>query len=1235
MEFRVLGPLEALDGGRSVPLRGEKQRALLAALLIRANEVVPEDVLLHELWGGTPPGSGKAALRVRVSQLRRTLGEGGARLVTRAPGYVLEAADAELDARRFEALLAEGREARLGGDAARAVETLHAALALWRGPPLADVAYEAFAQAEIARLRELRLAAVEELTEAELALGRHVAITPELEALVAEHPLRERLRGQLMTALYRSGRQAEALAAYRAGRERLVEELGIEPGVALQELERAILRQDPRLDLPGTEPIPGAAPVRDELKLVTVLALRIAAPSAPDPERARELLDRLHAIAEAEVEAAGGRIEAVVGETITAAFGVPSTREDHAVRALHAALATRDRAGDAVRMGLESGDAIVAPGGRGSSVVGAVVSGATRLAEAAEPGAILVGPRLATMVERSCELGPPREDGSRAVQAGGRSRGADRRAALVGRRREIAALAAAYRACADEGRPHLVTVAGDAGVGKTRLVEALRDLLANEAPVARIRVARCLPYGRGGAYEPLADVLREELGVVEHDRHEEVLARLGEDQVLGLTLGLDVLPDLHPLAAREQLERAWTGFLGRRTEDGPVVLVLEDLHWAHDPLLDLVRRLRREASGPLLVVGTARPELVATHPAWGRDPGAATIWLEPLRRADAERLLELAGGGSVPPVLRGEVLDRAEGNPFFLEELVRAAPFTTRIPDSVQGVLAGRIDLLPTAEKAALQAAAVIGRAFWRGPVLELLGGASPDLSVLEARDFVRRSPASTLEGEDEFTFKHALTWEVAYGTLTTADRARLHAVFARWLERTGGGRDEHASLLAHHYASAVRPGDDDGEVGERAIHWLRRAAELAVRRYELDDAVALLERAVELSPEEATELDLRRRIARAHALRHDGDAFLEASMAAIALAPDRATCAELYADLSLETALRTGMWRRRPERELVDGWIDRALELAAPESATRARALVARCVWAPHGSQEEAREASRIAARLGDAELRSYAWDARAITMWVSGERDLGRAFEERRFELLDEIHDPDHVADIHYAPVTGCVWLGYFTEARRLAAIHDAIVDGLTPHHRIHGLAVLTELEELVGGWRAIRALGPRLEPVVLRNRETPCMRSPRILLVSALAELRLGDPGRAAELETLADEFGVEGFGHTLDTPRIRLALVRGELDIVERLVAEPLPDRGWHRAWLLLSTESARLDALAALGRRADLEAWPAPRRGTYLEPFLLRALGRVREDEALLARAADAFARLGLDGHVDG
>ena len=434
-----------------------------------------------------------------------------------------------------------------------------------------------------------------------------------------------------------------------------------------------------------------------------------------------------------------------------------------------------------------------------------------------------------------------------------------------------------------------------------------------------------------------------------------------------------------------------------------------------------------------------------------------------------------------------------------------------------------------------------------------------------------------------------------------------------------------------------MRPEDpanpDAVRLRERAVHWLLRASELAVRRYELEDAIAMLQRALELTADESAELAIWRRIGRAQALRHDGDAFLDAQMRAIELSSDRATTAELYADLAAETAMRTGMWRTRPERELVDGWIDRALELAEPESASRARALIARCVWAPDGSADAAREASEIAERLGDPELRSYAWDARGITSWVAGEPDLGRAFEERRFELLDQIHDPDHVADIHYAPITGCVWLGYFGEARRLAEKHNEIVGELTPHHRIHGLAVQTELEELAGGWGTIDGFRDRVETVVLGNRDTPCMRSPRILLVSAVAALRLGDPDRARELEAAADDFRVEGFGHTLDTPRIRLALLRGDLETVESLVAEPLPDRGWHRAWLLLATLSARLDAFGALGRTEDVENWPPPRRGTYLEPFFLRALGIVHESEAELTRAVASFDALRLDTHA--
>jgi DNA-binding SARP family transcriptional activator len=250
MEFRVLGPLEVEVGGQLLPLRGRRQRALLALLLLSANEVVPDDRLLEDLWGDELPGSGRAALRVRVSQLRKALGGAGASLLTRPPGYVLRVEPDSVDARLFERLLSEGRRQLAEGASALAAMTLREALGLWRGPALADFAYESFAQAEISRLEELRRAALEEQIDADLALGRHAELTGELESLVAAEPLRERLRGQLMLALYRSGRQADALAAYRDGRRLLIEELGIEPGRPLAELESVTLRQDPALDPP-------------------------------------------------------------------------------------------------------------------------------------------------------------------------------------------------------------------------------------------------------------------------------------------------------------------------------------------------------------------------------------------------------------------------------------------------------------------------------------------------------------------------------------------------------------------------------------------------------------------------------------------------------------------------------------------------------------------------------------------------------------------------------------------------------------------------------------------------------------------------------------------------------------------------------------------------------------------------------------------------------------------------
>ena len=243
MRFRILGPLEVASGDRVLPAGGAKQRALLAILLLSANEVVPADRLIEGLWGERPPESGRTALQVRVSQLRKTLGSTGAQIVTREPGYVIQLEEEQLDLHVFERLIGEADAA----EPAIAVDKLREALSLWRGPPLADLYYESFAQPAIARLEELRLAAIEKRIDADLALGRHAALIAELEALVGEHPLRERLRAQLMLALYRADRQAEALDAYQRTRARLSEELGLEPGLRLRTLHAQILNQDPSL----------------------------------------------------------------------------------------------------------------------------------------------------------------------------------------------------------------------------------------------------------------------------------------------------------------------------------------------------------------------------------------------------------------------------------------------------------------------------------------------------------------------------------------------------------------------------------------------------------------------------------------------------------------------------------------------------------------------------------------------------------------------------------------------------------------------------------------------------------------------------------------------------------------------------------------------------------------------------------------------------------------------------
>jgi YVTN family beta-propeller protein len=274
LEFRILGEVEVRDGDRVLMLHGRRERALLAYLLLHANELVPSERLIEQLWGESPPATVATALHVYVSRLRKALGTNGSSIVTRAPGYLLEVDPEQVDARRFERLVESGRRALSEGDAATAAAVLRDALALWHGTPLSGIVEPEWAESEIRRLQELRLAALEERIESDLQLGRHAELISELEGLVARHPLRERFRAQLMLALYRSDRQSDALQVYTDTRRVLAEELGIDPSASLRRLEHAILEQDPSLEEPRTERSRKPRPQRRRKR---ILALAIAA----------------------------------------------------------------------------------------------------------------------------------------------------------------------------------------------------------------------------------------------------------------------------------------------------------------------------------------------------------------------------------------------------------------------------------------------------------------------------------------------------------------------------------------------------------------------------------------------------------------------------------------------------------------------------------------------------------------------------------------------------------------------------------------------------------------------------------------------------------------------------------------------------------------------------------------------------------------------------------------------
>ena len=1009
-----------------------------------------------------------------------------------------------------------------------------------------------------------------------------------------------------------------------------------------------------------------------ERKLATVLFADLVGSTAladqQDPERTRMLLERFYDAMSEEIGRAGGTVEKFAGDAVMAVFGVPDALEDHAERALHAALAMQKRLETvfdgrlALRIGVNTGEVVAGPGRVGSSfVTGDAVNVAARLEQAAEPGAIVVGARTAEAVRGAFELGPAFEFdakgkadpvvaqtvvGALTLMRPRGLRGGAR--AFVGRGTELELLQAIFRHTVEQREPHVVTLIGDAGVGKTTLVRELWRWLEDQEPQPVQRIGRCLAYGHL-TYWALGEILREQLGILESEAQEEVQRRLGGRELLGLALGLDLTGDAHPLAVRDQFQEAWVEFLSELTADAPTVVLVEDLHWAEDPLLDLLERVCREVRGPLLVIGTARPELLDRRRSWGSGRrNASLVWLDALSQVEAAEMLDELVPGELQPETRHALVERAEGNPFFLEELLAAYVETgtvvEELPDSVQAILSARVDRLASEEKAALQAASVIGRVFWSGPTLELAGCEQVDWKVLEDRDFIRRRSTSSIRGETEYTFKHALTREVVYGSVPKARRAKLHALIAAWLERMGGGRDEDAALLAHHYAQSASPEDADlawaDEPAElerlrvRALRWLRRAAVLAVRRYDLDEGVANLQRALDLcEPHERS--DLWREIGRAYALKFDGERFWEAMKRALKLTSDPTVQADILADLACQTSIRSGMWQRRPDTEEVEGWIRQALELAQPDSTAYARALVARAYWNPGEEHAAAREGSALAEHSGDVALRSFAWGARASAAFA--ERDYEQSFDWalRRVDLLPEIVDPDHHTEIYEELIPPCAFIGRFHEALRLVGAHAELSRRLTPHHRIHSIAMELEVKELMGEWGSIRERTPVVEHLVAENLDTPCIRNARSLLVEAVAHAYGGENDAARRLEERGLEIAFEGFGFRLFGPRVRLALLRNELDTVEEMLEEDVVRRG--HDWMFTSAMvTTRLDALVALGRREEVEQEAAPLASarSVLRPFALRALGVVREDPALLEDAIARFEQFGLDWHAE-
>jgi class 3 adenylate cyclase/tetratricopeptide (TPR) repeat protein len=803
------------------------------------------------------------------------------------------------------------------------------------------------------------------------------------------------------------------------------------------------------------------AEARRERKVVTVLFADLVGFTARaeelDPEDVEAILSPYHDRLRSELERFGGTVEKFIGDAVMALFGAPVAHEDDPERAVRAALAIRDWARDdeniQVRIAVNTGEALINLDARPESgkgmAAGDVVNTTARLQTAAPVNGILVGETTYRATRQAIDYndGEPVEAKGKtepipvweAVSARSRvtTEAVSTATPLVGRERELAVLTELLVRVREESSPQLVTLVGVPGIGKSRLVHELLQVVEHGGVLTYWRRGRSLPYGEAVPLWALSEIVKAQAGIFESDSSEEVEQKLRDAVARVVPDSRDatwVETHLRPLAGltphdetggdrRSEAFAAWRRFFEGMAEQRPLVLVFEDLHWADDELLDFVDYMVDWATSvSILIVATSRPELLDRRPAWGGGKlNATTLSLAPLSEADTSRLIaRLLDRPVLPAETQRELLTRAGGNPLYAEQYAQlllegSDAADLGVPESVHGIIAARLDRLPGTEKALLQDAAVLGKVFWLGGVVT--GGERSDvetaLHALDRKGFVRRVRTSSVADETEYTFLHLLVRDVAYGQIPRADRGKKHQRAAEWIESLGRPED-HAETIAYHYRSALELARASGQgtegFVERARLAFREAGDRAAALNAFEAAARSYAAALELWPPDDLE---RPRLLLSYGTmlaigQEGGKDELERAAQTLVEHGDNERAAQA------EILLADNDWRAG-KRDEADAHLERAVALVQgiPTSPTKATVLseVSRHHMLRDRDQEAidiGRQALEMATQLGLEVVRAHALNnigaARVHGGDVEGISDL-----ERSIDISNEIGSPE----------------------------------------------------------------------------------------------------------------------------------------------------------------------------------------------------------------------------------